>query len=158
MKRYIPEMVALTESLSYIGPSEMDTFSRGQRSEIMRRVRSSGTHPETIVRGIVRRMGIRYRSCARNLPGKPDVVIVGQRKAILVHGCFWHGHNCEAGKLPKSNRSYWKKKQAKNALRDSRNARALRSRGWKLMVIWECEIGGSKRLQAKLWRFLKLKP
>src|SRR6266567_1970564 len=136
----------------------MDTFSRSQRSEIMRRVRSIGTRPEMIVRGIVRAMGIRYRSCPRNLPGKPGLVMAKQRKAILVHGCFWHGHHCEAAKLPKSNRSYWKSKQAKNALRDSRNARSLRSRGWKLMVIWECEIRRSKRLQARLSRFLRPQP
>src|SRR5580704_1652585 len=136
----------------------MDIFSGYKRSQIMRRVRSRGTKPEIIVRRIVRGMGIRYRSCARNLPGKPDLVLLGQRKAILVHGCFWHGHRCEAGKLPKSNRSYWKSKQAKNALRDSRNARALRSRGWKVIVIWECEIRGSERLQSKLCRFLKVQP
>ncbi|MGH9864264.1 MAG: very short patch repair endonuclease, partial [Candidatus Acidiferrales bacterium] len=71
----------------------MDTFAPNQRSEIMRRVRSSGTQPEIIVRGILRRMGIKYRSCARNLPGKPDLVIARQQRAIFVHGCFWHGHN-----------------------------------------------------------------
>jgi DNA mismatch endonuclease, patch repair protein len=155
LKTTTPKMVALTEGLSYIRPIYMDMFSRSERTEIMRRVRSKGTQPEIIVRNLVRRMGIRYRSCARNLPGKPDLVMVGQRKAVLVHGCFWHGHHCEAGKLPKSNRSYWKSKQAKNAARDSRNARALRSRGWKLIVIWECEIRGSKRLQGRLRRFLK---
>src|SRR6202521_4596496 len=110
----------------------MDTFSRQQRSAVMRRVRSTGTRPEIIVRSIMRRLGIRYRSCLRNLPGKPDLVLTGQRKVILVHGCFWHGHNCEGGKSPKSNRSYWENKQAKNALRDSRNARALRSKGWRV--------------------------
>jgi DNA mismatch endonuclease (patch repair protein) len=136
----------------------MDTFNPVQRSEIMRRVRSSGTKPEVIVRGIVRRMGIRYRSSPPNLPGKPDLVMFGQRKVILVHGCFWHGHHCEAGKLPKSNLSYWKNKQAKNALRDSRNARALRAKGWKLMVLWECEIRGNKRLQVRISRFLRLQP
>jgi DNA mismatch endonuclease (patch repair protein) len=132
----------------------MDTFSRNQRSEVMRTVRSTGTQPELIVRRIVRQLGVRYRSCARNLPGKPDLSIVGQRKVILVHGCFWHGHNCEAGKLPKSNRSYWKGKQAKNARRDSTNASALRSRGWKLMIIWECELRRGNRVQPKLSRFL----
>lgn len=69
----------------------MDTFDPDKRSAIMRRVRSKGTRPEKIVRNIVRRLGIRYRACPRNLPGKPDLVVVGQRKAILVHGCFWHG-------------------------------------------------------------------
>jgi DNA mismatch endonuclease (patch repair protein) len=132
----------------------MDTFEPTQRSEIMRRVRSSGTKPELIVRSMVRRMGIRYRSCLRNLPGKPDLVVPEQRKVILVHGCFWHGHDCEAGKLPKSNRSYWKSKQAKNELRDEQNARELRSRGWKRMVIWECEIRKNERLRARLSRFL----
>jgi DNA mismatch endonuclease, patch repair protein len=136
----------------------MDTFDPSQRSEIMRRVRSSGTKPELIVRNMVRRMGIRYRSCLRNLPGKPDLVMPEQRKVILVHGCFWHGHDCEAGKLPKSHRSYWKSKQAKNELRDAQNARELRSRGWKRMVIWECEIRKNERLQARLTRFLSCQP
>lgn len=136
----------------------MDTFTRTERSEIMRRVHSRGTRPEMIVRGIIRKMGVKYRSCPRNLPGKPDLVLVGQRKAILVHGCFWHGHHCEAGKLPKSNRSYWRSKQAKNALRDSRNSQALLSKGWRLMVIWECEISAAGRLRARLSRFVRLKP
>lgn len=134
----------------------MDTFTPIKRSEIMRRVRSRDTQPEKIVRSIVKRMGVRYRSCFPNLPGKPDLVMSAQRKAILVHGCFWHGHGCEGGKLPKSNRSYWKNKQAKNALRDLRNGRALRSRGWKLMTIWECEIRRGQRLEARLSRFLKM--
>jgi DNA mismatch endonuclease, patch repair protein len=133
----------------------MDTFNRKKRSEIMRQVRSTGTQPELIVRGIVRRLGLRYRSCVRNLPGKPDLLTVGQRKAILVHGCFWHGHDCDAGKLPESNRSYWKKKQARNGLRDLESVRALRSIGWKPIVVWECETHSSKRLQARLARFLR---
>src|SRR5260221_9878285 len=116
----------------------MDTFDRDQRSKIMRSVRSGGTQPEIIVRGLIRRMKVRYRSCSRSLPGKPDLVLIDLRKVILVHGCFWHGHRCEAGTLPKSNRPYWKNKQAKNSLRDSKNLRELRSKGWKPMVIWEC--------------------
>lgn len=133
----------------------MDTFSRKQRSEIMRRVRSRGTKPEIFVRSIMRRWGVKYRSCARRLPGQPDLTIVGQHKAILVHGCFWHGHHCEAGKLPKSNRPYWKNKQARNARRDSQNTRALRLKGWKVIVIWECETRGT-RVESKLRRFLEI--
>ena len=132
----------------------MDTFVPSQRSEIMRRVRSSGTQPEIMVRKILRGMGIKYRSCLSSLPGKPDLVIAKQQKAIFVHGCFWHGHHCEGGRLPKSNRSYWRSKQTKNALRDSRTIRALRSKGWKLMVIWECETRGDNRLHSRLSRFL----
>ena len=151
-------MVASIEILSYIRHAIMDVFDSDQRSSIMRQVRSRGTQPELVVRGILRRMGIRYRCCPRNLPGKPDLAIAGGRKAIFVHGCFWHGHRCEAGRLPKSNRSYWKSKQTKNALRDLRNARDLRSKGWKLMVIWECQIRSSKRLESRLLRFLSTKP
>lgn len=136
----------------------MDTFSRKKRSDIMRRVRSSGTRPEMTVRSIVKKMGIRYRTCPANLPGKPDLVVYRNRKAILVHGCFWHAHHCEAGKTPKSNRGYWKRKQARNALRDLKNARALRSRGWKLMVLWECEIRSSRRLASRISRFLGSTP
>jgi len=69
----------------------MDVFDSDKRSEIMRRVHSSGTRPELIVRGIIRRMKIKYRSCSHNLPGKPDLVLVDHQKVILVHGCFWHG-------------------------------------------------------------------
>jgi len=147
-------MVARAGLLSYIRPRAMDVFAPTKRSEIMRRVRSTGTQPEVVVRGILRRLGIRYRCCLGNLPGKPDLVVPDGRKAILVHGCFWHGHRCDAGKLPRSNRAYWKKKQANNALRDSRNARELRSRGWKLLVLWECEIHGNNRLHARISRFL----
>ncbi len=74
----------------------MDTFFPSQRSEIMRRVRSSGTQPELIVGKILRGMGIKYRSCPSSLPGKPDLVVASQQKAIFVHGCFWHGGTCEA--------------------------------------------------------------
>ncbi len=137
-----------------LGKTDMDSFDSTQRSDIMRRVRSSGTQPEMTVRSIVRRMGVHYRSCPRNLPGKPDLVIPDQRKAILLHGCSWHGHCCEAGKLPKSNRSYWRSKQSGNARRDLRNARALRSKGWRLMTVWECQIRGNKRLESRLSRFL----
>ena len=133
----------------------MDTFVPSKRSEIMRLVRSKGTGPEIIVRKILRKMGIKYRSCSPELPGKPDMVILRQQKAIFVHGCFWHGHRCDGGKLPKSNRSYWRSKQTRNALRDSRNTRALRSKGWKLMTVWECETSGRKRLEQRLSHFLR---
>ncbi|MHB8411188.1 MAG: hypothetical protein ACYDDI_04490 [Candidatus Acidiferrales bacterium] len=75
----------------------MDTFAPNRRSAIMRRVRSSGTQPEIIVRSILRQMGVKYRRCARNLPGKPDLVILREQRAIFVHGCFWHGHVLQAG-------------------------------------------------------------
>jgi len=136
----------------------MDTFAAAKRSEIMRSVRSRGTAPELRVRAILRSMRISYRSCASNLPGKPDIVLPKLRKAIFVHGCFWHGHSCEAGGLPKTNRAYWKSKQARNAIRDSRNSRALRSKGWRTMVIWECEVRQRKGLESRLDRFARMRP
>ncbi|MGH9573596.1 MAG: very short patch repair endonuclease [Candidatus Acidiferrales bacterium] len=136
----------------------MDCFSSDQRSNIMRRVRSSGTRPERAVRSVMRQMGVRFRTCCGNLPGKPDVVIPSRKTVILVHGCFWHGHHCEAGRLPKANRSYWKSKQITNIRRDDRNAKALRARGWKIMTLWECQIIGSARFRMRLSRFLKEHP
>lgn len=132
----------------------MDTFRSAERSKIMRAVRSSGTRPEQFVRSLLRKMHIRYRTHARNLPGKPDLVVHGQQKAIFVHGCFWHGHDCEAGRLPKSNRDYWKGKQARNARRDSSVVNQLRLRGWKTMVIWECQLNRN-RLANKIARFVR---
>src|SRR6185437_468235 len=133
----------------------MDTFSRIKRSDIMRRVHSSGTRPEMAVRNIVKRLGFRYRACYSSLPGKPDIVINEERKAIFVRGCFWHAHRCKAAKLPKSNRTYWKRKQTRNASRDATVARELRSKGWKLMVLWECQIRSGKRLESRISRFLR---
>ncbi|MHB8754887.1 MAG: very short patch repair endonuclease [Candidatus Acidiferrales bacterium] len=133
----------------------MDTFSRKKRSDIMRRVRSTGTRPEMMVHSIVKGLRVRFRTCPSDLPGKPDLVFYRKRKAILVHGCFWHRHTCEAAKLPKSNRAYWNRKQARNALRDAANARLLRSRGWKVMALWECQIRPGKRLESRISRFLR---
>ena len=133
----------------------MDTFSRTKRSDIMRRVHSSGTRPELAVRAIVKQLGFQYRACPRSLPGKPDLVIERKRKAIFVHGCFWHAHNCDSARLPKTNRAYWKRKQERNASRDAANARALRASGWKLMVLWECQIRPGKRIEGRISRFLR---
>ena len=85
---------------------------------------------------------------------RPDLVLARRKKIIFVHGCFWHGHSCSAATLPKSNRDYWELKQNRNAARDRQNVRALRNSGWKVLIIWECEIKNAKRLQRRLKRFL----
>jgi DNA mismatch endonuclease (patch repair protein) len=135
----------------------MDVFRPEQRSEIMRRVRSAGTRPELAVRKLVRDLGIKFRAAASGLPGKPDLAIFNQKKAVFVHGCFWHRHNCEAAKLPKSNRAYWKRKQAANAARDRRNLRALRLKGWKSIILWECQLKATRMVEGRLFRFLSEK-
>ena len=131
-----------------------DTFSSAQRSEIMSRVRSKNTQPELAVRKIVHGMGYRYSLHSRGLPGCPDLVLTRRKEIIFVHGCFWHGHSCSAAALPKSNRDYWELKQRRNAARDRQHVRTLHSSGWKVLIIWECEIKDAKKLHRRLKRFL----
>lgn len=133
------------------------TTTDPKRSAIMRAVKSQDTTPEMIVRRLVHRMGYRYRLHSRGLPGRPDLVFVGRQKVILVHGCFWHGHDCPRGsRTPKSNRDYWKAKIARNVQRDAANIVALMKDDWQVMPIWECETKASVRsaLERRLRRFL----
>lgn len=135
--------------------SLMDTFSRAQRSEIMSRVRSKDTRPEMAVRRILHQAGYRYRLHSESLPGCPDVVFPSRKKAVFIHGCFWHGHVCPSAALPKSNRGYWEAKQTKNATRDKRAVLSLRKSGWRVLVVWECQIKDPEKLHGRLLRFLK---
>jgi DNA mismatch endonuclease, patch repair protein len=132
----------------------VDFISRKRRSENMRRIKSKGMKPELIVRSLVHRMGYRYRLHLQDLPGKPDLVFAGQRKIIEVRGCFWHQHSgCPDGHVPRSHINYWRPKLNRNKERDRANSKRLRARGWRVLVIWECEIG-DKQLSAKLHKFL----
>jgi DNA mismatch endonuclease (patch repair protein) len=134
-----------------------DQFSPAERSRIMRAVKSCDTTPEMVVRRLVHGMGYRYRLKCRDLPGQPDLVLPRLRKAILVHGCFWHRHACEAGQsTPASRIDYWQAKFGRNVLRDRRNLRKLRRLGWSVLVVWECQTRMAKRepLRSRLARFL----
>jgi len=133
----------------------MDRFSPAQRSAIMRKVKSKNTGPELTVRKLLRRWGLRYTLHKSDLPGNPDVVLECHRIALFVHGCFWHGHSCEAASLPKSNRGYWQQKRLRNTQRDSRNTRRLRKLGWRVLRVWECKLGDDGLLRRKLTRLLK---
>jgi DNA mismatch endonuclease (patch repair protein) len=107
----------------------------------MRRVRSRDTTPELKVRKALTAMGLRYRLHRKDLPGSPDIVMPGRRLAIFVHGCFWHGHDCARGaRIPKANQDYWLAKIGRNRDRDTRNAEALAALGWRVLVLWECEM------------------
>jgi DNA mismatch endonuclease (patch repair protein) len=100
-------------------------------------------------------MGYRFRLHAKDLPGKPDIVLPRYGKIILVHGCFWHQHSrCRDGRVPNSNRDYWVNKLAGNTARDARHQTELRRLGWQLLVIWECELADIDRLSAKLSKFM----
>lgn len=116
------------------------------RSENMRRIRSKNTAPELIVRSLLHRNGLRFVLHDKRLPGAPDIVLPKLRLAIQVRGCFWHGHSCVDGHIPKSRIEYWKPKLLGNKRRDARNDRQLRRLGWRLMVIWECQCASRSRM------------
>lgn len=125
------------------------------RSRIMRAVKSGDTAPERLVRRLAHHMGYRFRLHRKDLPGKPDLVFPGLHKAIFVHGCFWHGHDCARGaRVPKANREYWTRKVARNRERDQKHLEELSDAGWKSMVIWECDLRQSSQLSSRIRRFL----
>lgn len=118
----------------------MDKISASRRSANMRAIRSKNTKPELKVRTQLRQLGLTgYRLHRKDIPGRPDVAFIGRKKAILVHGCFWHGHDCQEGRRrPSSRQDYWVPKISSNQARDARNAEALRAAGWDVLVVWEC--------------------
>ena len=119
----------------------MDIWSREKRSEVMARIRSRDTKPELMVRSLRHRAGFRFSLRRRHLPGKPDIVLPKYGAVIFVHGCFWHRHkNCRAATMPKSRSAYWQAKFSANVARDQCNQRALKREGWKVIVLWECQV------------------
>jgi DNA mismatch endonuclease (patch repair protein) len=133
-----------------------DIFSAKKRSELMSRIRSKNTSPELTVRRIVYRMGFRYRLHVARLPGKPDLVFSRLQKIVEVRGCFWHQHKgCSDSHIPKSRNEYWVPKLANNVKRDRRNERQLRSLGWQILTLWECELGDKRSVVDRLRLFLK---
>ena len=135
----------------------VDTVAPQRRSEIMSRIRAKGMKPELRVRRLVHSMGYRYRLHRKDLPGKPDLVFPGRRKVIFVHGCFWHQHAdpvCKLVRLPKSNRDYWWPKLERNAARDAEQEAKLGELGWKVLILWECEIEGGTDLRERIQEFL----
>lgn len=125
------------------------------RSRIMRSVKSKDTTPELMVRCLLSAQGVRYRLHRKGLPGNPDIVLGKQRKAIFVHGCFWHGHRCRRGnRVPKTNTDYWVSKVQRNKERDRRARRELSKDGWEVLIIWECELKDQTRVSARVARLL----
>ncbi|WP_460449901.1 very short patch repair endonuclease [Alsobacter sp. SYSU BS001988] len=126
-----------------------------ERSAIMRAVRGKDTTPELLVRRLLRGIAPGYRLHRRDVPGRPDVAYVGRKAAIFVHGCFWHGHDCARGaRTPKVNRDYWEAKIARNRARDAESLAALAARGWRSLVVWECETKDEAALRERLAAFL----
>jgi DNA mismatch endonuclease, patch repair protein len=121
------------------------------RSAVMRAVKSRDTGPERAVRALLWRIAPGYRLHRADLPGKPDVVYVGRKLAIFVHGCFWHGHDCPRGaRMPKTNVAYWEAKIARNRARDAKTLAAYSARGWRALAVYECELKDKPALRARL--------
>lgn len=117
-----------------------DNHSKEVRSMNMSHIRSKGNKPEEIVRKFLFSQGFRYRKNVRSLPGCPDIVLPKYHTVIFVNGCFWHKHDCPRFVWPSSNQEYWEPKILGNAARDKRNSELLRESGWKVIVVWECEL------------------
>ncbi len=136
----------------------VDKISKSRRSENMRRIKSKGTKPEMVVRRLVHGLGYRYRLHRKDLPGKPDLVFGPRRAVVFVHGCFWHQHDCRDGRVPSSNREYWEPKLARNVERDRMTRHELEAAGWRVLVVWECEIKDDATLVDRLVTFLGARP
>lgn len=119
----------------------MDKLTPEQRHKCMAAVRSNNTKPEVLVRKCLWRYGFRYRLNYNKLPGHPDIVLPKYRTCIFINGCFWHGHrHCRFAKLPTTNRAFWEDKISKNRARDRKEYQKLKEIGWKVIVIWSCQL------------------
>lgn len=138
-----------------------DTLTQAKRSQLMSRIRSKNTTAELVVRKLVYRMGIRYRLHRKDLPGTPDLVFRRMRKVIFVHGCFWHQHSspeCRIVRVPKSHVDFWLPKFEKNHKRDICNEKKLTAAGWRVLVVWECQLRNEVQLEHALKCFLAENP
>ncbi len=132
-----------------------DVHTPEQRRRNMAAIRSKNTKPEMLVRSLVHRMGFRFRLHRRDLPGTPDIVFPKLRKIVFIHGCYWHMHNCRFGiVIPKTRAKFWQAKRQSNVDRDKRNRRLLKTAGWDVLVIWECQLRDLDRTQIRLLDFL----
>jgi DNA mismatch endonuclease (patch repair protein) len=127
----------------------------------MSRIRSKDTKPELLVRSYLHARGLRYRLHAQELPGRPDLVFPKYNVAVFIHGCFWHAHSCQKGRIPGTRAKFWKAKFDANKSRDRRNERALRRAGWRVLQAWECKLSNPKtrvRTLVSLERRIRLTP
>lgn len=126
-----------------------DIVPKATRSRMMSGIRGKNTRPEMAVRRYLHSLGLRYRLHDGKLPGRPDLVFPKYRTVVQVYGCFWHQHNgCQFAYMPKSNGQFWREKLGGNVERDLRNNRALRTSGWRVLAIWECETTSTASLKA----------
>ena len=144
----------------------MDPSPKGRRNRPsaettarMKAVRQRDTAPELAVRRLVHGLGVRYRVCPRDLPGRPDLVNKSKGWCIFVHGCFWHGHEgCVLARLPRTNTKWWQEKITANKARDARKEEAMRALGFRVEVVWQCELADEPRLLVRLGTLVDQRP
>jgi DNA mismatch endonuclease, patch repair protein len=130
----------------------MDTLSKIARSQLMQKIRSVDTKPEKVVRSLLFKLGYRFRLHSKELPGKPDIALSKYKTVVFIHGCFWHGcTKCDRGlRIPKTNREKWVEKIDQNKRRDIRVQSEIIASGWKVLVIWSCELRDLDALKRRL--------
>ena len=129
----------------------VDHLTKKKRSWNMSRIRSKDTKPEIIVRSLLHGMGYRFRLHGKDLPGKPDIVLPKYKTVIFVHGCFWHRHKgCKRCTTPSTNKDYWLKKFERNIANDRMYKKMLKIKGWKVIIVWECETKMISKLKKRL--------
>lgn len=133
-----------------------DTLTPAQRHKCMAAIRGKDTTPEKIVRSVIHRLGCRFALHRADLPGKPDIVMPARGLIVLVHGCYWHMHNCKRGRSrPTTNAVFWQAKRARNRVRDRQSLAALRRAGWRVLVVWECQTKNRATLAQCLTSFIR---
>ena len=134
----------------------MDRISKKHRSWNMSRIRSKDTMPERAVRSLLHKLGYRFRLNRKDLIGKPDIVLPRFRAVIFVHGCYWHRHKgCKFAYTPKTHSKFWQHKFDENVERDKYTINSLRKAGWRVLVVWECQVSNVESLAKRLTRFLE---
>ena len=132
-----------------------DLLSKADRSRHMAKIKRANTKPERVVRSILHRLGSRFRLPLADVPGRPDIGFRNRKKAIMIHGCFWHAHEgCRHSRIPKTRPEFWRAKFARNRERDQRLLREAEEAGWKVLVLWECQITDTPTLVERLEAFL----
>ena len=131
-----------------------DIFSKEKRYQIMSSIRGVETKPEILVRKFLFANKFRYRKNDKRYPGKPDILLPKYKTAVFVNGCYWHGHSCPAGKLPKTNRIFWFEKIESNKKRDKKNILKLRKLNWNVIVVWQCSIKNLEKREKTLNRLI----
>ena len=126
-----------------------DVLTAEQRRFNMSSIRSKNTKPEKVLRSLLHAKGLRFRLHGKHLPGKPDLILPKYETVIFVHGCFWHGHECHLGRLPKSKHDYWLPKIAATRERDERGQQALAALKWRSILVWECALRGKARMDSE---------